>query len=235
MSWSGRVTERAGLVRRLGAIFFELADAPPSPAGRAAAEAAEVAAPPPRNAAVVGAAGAVVPVAAAVAGELRARHRAAAALLCVWRPGGVESIDDDRTPAARSPAGATTPGASRLAARLVAHELPATACGRLAWLLMDTAPGLAADQARRCLDMLAEPVVIALAGPRPAAFEPLLAELELAVAVLPASADESLRALALAGLPTPARHLASPLAPGPARWSALTGLARFRSLPAAPP
>src|SRR5215218_3445437 len=111
MSRSGHVTERAGFVRRLGAIFFEPADAPPTPAGRPAADAPELAAPPARNAVVVGAAGAVVPVAAAVAGELRARHRAAAALLCVWRPGGVETLDDDRTSAARSPAGATTPGA----------------------------------------------------------------------------------------------------------------------------
>lgn len=231
------MTERAGLLRRLGGIFFELADpspatsddhhvAPPAPASGAAAI------PPPRHAVVVGAAGAVVPLAAAAAGELRARHRAGAALLCVWRPAGVESPDDERTPAARSPAGATTPGAARLAARLVAHELAATACGRLAWLLLDPAPTVAAEQARRCLAIVADPVVLALAGPRPAAFEPLLAELDLAIAVLPAGADESLRALAIAGLPTPARHLLSPLAPGPARWSALAGLARLRSLPA---
>jgi hypothetical protein len=220
------------LLRRLGGIFFELADPPPAPAERPAAALPEAAvAAPPRHAVVVGAPGAVVPVAAAAAGELRARHRAGAALLCVWRPAGAESPDDERTPAARSPAGATTPGAGRLAARLVAHDLAATACGRLALLLLDPAPAAAVEQVRRGLAMVNDPVVLALAGPRPAAFEPLLAELDLAIAVLPAGADDSLRALALTGLPTPARHLAAPLAPGPARWSALAGLARLRSLP----
>ena len=228
------MNDRAGLLRRLGGIFFELADPPPAPAERpVVAKPEAVAAPPPRHAVVVGAAGAVVPVAAAVAGELRARQRAGASLLCVWRPAGAESPDDERTPAARSPAGATTPGAGRLAARLEAHELAATACGRLAWLLLDPAPAAAAEQAGRCLASVTEPVVLALAGPRPPAFEPLLAALDLAIAVLPAGADDSLRVLALAGLPTPARHLAAPLAPGPARWSALAGLARLRSLPAA--
>ena len=184
------------------------------------------------RAVVLGAPAAAVPVAAACAGELRARDRAAAAVLCVWRPGTVEPRSDGPPPDSGPPAGATTPGARRLAARLVAQALEATACGRLAWLALESDPAAALDQARRCVRTAAAPVVLAVAGPRPASFEPVLADLDLAIAVLPADADPALRALALGSLAARDRVIVPPLAPGPPRWAAMAGLARLRALPA---
>jgi hypothetical protein len=217
----------SGLLGRAAAIFFEAAESPPPapappPAGAATVEAA-----------VLGAPAVVVPVAAACAGELRARARAAAALICVWRPAGAPAPPLDPEPgepAARSPAGATTPGARRLAARLAAHRLPATACGRLAWLALDPEPTAAAAQFRRAGAVGAGPVVLAVAGPRPQELEPVLAEADLCVAVLPAEIDPALRGLAVARLPGRAQAVVAPLPPGPPRWAAMAGLARLRSL-----
>jgi hypothetical protein len=188
----------------------------------------------PECAAVLGAPAAVVPVAAACAGELRARAKAAAALLCIWRPAKPPSraaAADPAVPSAESPAGATTPGARRLAARLGAHDLPATACGRLAWLALEHDPTAAADQLRRCLGVAGAPVVLAVAGARPPAFEPLLAELDLAIAVLPTDVEPALRELALVTLHARERAVLPPLPPGPPRWAAMAGLARLRSVP----
>jgi len=215
------------LIRRLGAFLLEPAEpSVPPPAGPPPAS------PPvrPLRAAVLGGPAHVPPVAAACAGELRARAGSGSALVCLWRPGG-EALRDDEDPA--SPAGATTPAARRVAAALEAEGLRATACGRLAWLALPDDPPEAAPVLRRGLAVAAVPVVIAVAGPRPAAFEPVLATADLALAVLPADAEEPLRALALASLPG-AGHLVAPLPPGPSRWAALAGLTRLRSLPEAP-
>jgi hypothetical protein len=226
-----------GLLNRVGALFLETTPAPQPPL-----PAAPQGGPPPAGAGVVGAPASVVAVAAACAGELRARSRAAAALLCVWRPGAAAQQDADTdsddgapAPAAASPAGATTRGAGRLAARLVAHELPATACGRLAWLRLAPAPAAAATEFRRCQALAGAPIVLAVAGARPAELEPLLAELDLCIAVLPAAIEPALRELALATLPARANAIVPPLPAGPPRWAALAGLARMRSLPGARP
>jgi hypothetical protein len=224
----------SGLLGRAAAIFFEAAEAPAREAAAPPSAAGAVAA----DAAVVGPAAAVVPVAAACAGELRARARAAAALICIWRPAGAPTpavAPDPEEPAARSPAGATTPGAKRLAARPAAHDLAATACGRLAWLALDAVPAVAAGQFHRCRSIAGVPIVLAVAGPRPAELEPLLAELDLCVAVLPADVDPALRALALARLPARSHATVAPLPPGPPRWAAMAGLARLRSLSEVPP
>jgi hypothetical protein len=217
-----------GFLGRVGAFFVE-------PAARAAEPApAPAAVATPLAAAVLGAPAAVVAVAAACAGELRARHRANAALVCIWRPAGQPPAVDEpegAEPPARSPAGATTPGARRLAHRLAARELPATACGRLAWLSLDCDPEAAAAQIRRGLGLAGTPLVLAVAGPRPEAFEPLLETLDLAIAVLSPDEDPSLRALAAAALPARHRAILPPLAPGPPRWAAMAGLARLRALP----
>jgi hypothetical protein len=162
-----------------------------------------------------------VPAAAACAGELRAQARAAAAVLCVW--GGGEP-----------PAGATTPAVRRLAGRLAAHGLSSTASGRLAWVALDPSPADAATQLLRARALADAPIVLAIAGPRPAEFEPLLADAELALVVLPAEAEEPLRSLALATLPSRASLAVPPLPPGPPRWAAMAGLARMRSLRAVP-
>jgi hypothetical protein len=187
------------------------------------------------SAGVLGAPAVVAPVAAACAGELRARARASAALLCVWRPGAPAVGPESAVPAAQSPAGATTPGARRLAARLVAHGLSATACGRLAWLALEHDPAAAAVQVQRCVGIGGGPLVLAVAGARPPAFEPLLAELELAIAVLPADIDPALRELAVASLRSRERAVLPPLPPGPPRWAAMAGLARLRTLPRGTP
>ena len=72
--------------------------------------------------------------------------------------------------------------------------------------------------------------MIAVAGPRDAAFEPLIAEVELVLAVLPAGADPALRELVSAGLPSRAGAIVAPLRSGPPRWAAMAGLGRLRSL-----
>jgi hypothetical protein len=218
------------LLGRAASLFFEAAESPqqapspPPPAADAAAAAA----------AVLGAPAFVVPVAAACAGELRARARAGAALICIWRPAGAPAppLDPEpEEPAARSPAGATTPGARRLAGRLSAHQLPATACGRLAWLPLDHDAAEAARQFRRARSVAGGPAVLAVAGPRPGALEPVLAEVDVCVAVLASDIDPALRELAIARLPTGGRAVVAPLPPGPPRWAAMAGLARLRSLP----
>ena len=158
--------------------------------------------------------------------------RAPAALLAVWRPPRIPAPEPELPPA-QSPAGATTPGASRLAARLVAHDLAATACGRLAWLLLEPDPTTAAEQFGRCRALAGAPLVLAVAGPRPPEFEPLLADLDLCVAVLAADADGRLHELAVASLPARENVVLPPLPVGPPRWAAMAGLARLRSLPEA--
>ncbi len=184
---------------------------------------------------MLGAPAVVVPVAAACAGELRARAQAPAALVCVWRPAAPAAEPASPVPAAQSPAGATTPGARRLAARLADQGLRASACGRLAWLTLEHAPAAAAAQTERCRVLAGAPIVLAVAGARPAAFEPLLADLDLAIAVLAAGVDPALRELALVTLPARQRLVVPPLPPGPPRWAAMAGLARLRSLPRAAP
>ena len=221
----------SGFLGRVGSFFLEAAETPaqwpdpPAPAPDAA----------PLRAAVLGAPASVVPVAAACAGELRARSKAAAALICIWRPADVAAPPalgpEPEAPAARSPAGATTPGARRLAARLAACELGATACGRLAWLALERDPTAAARQFRRCCAMAGAPLVLAVAGARPEPFEPLLADADLCVAVLPADIEPALRELAVARLPARGHAVMPPLPPGPPRWAAMAGLARLRSLP----
>jgi hypothetical protein len=118
----------------------------------------------------------------------------------------------------------------RLAARHVAHGGEATACGRLVWLRLDPDADAAATQGSRVLAGGAEPAVLAAAGSRPAAFEPLLQEADLAIAVLPADVEDALRTLALTTLPAHAALILPPLPPGPPRWAAMAGLARLRSL-----
>ena len=174
------------------------------------------------RAAVVGASHrAVAPLTAAVAGELRLRAHAPAAVVALWRPGAP----------ARTAAGASTPAARRLAERLATDDQRVTACGRLAWIALPGDPAEAARCARAVSGRAGVPVAIGICGPRPRAFEPLLAEQDAAVAVLPADADAALRTLAFAALPAACRAIHAPLPPGPPRWAAMAGLGRLRSLP----
>jgi hypothetical protein len=130
------------------------------------------------------------PLAAALALTLRAAVRARAALVAVWRAEGCG--DGPRA------AGAATPAASRLAARLTRRGLPAVARGRLAWLDLPTDPAATASGLRRAEAAFDGPLVTALAGPRPDPLEDLIEEHDLAlVAAVP---DTPLARAALAGL-----------------------------------
>jgi hypothetical protein len=188
----------------------------------------------PACAAVVGAgARAVLPVAAATAGELRVRADSAAAIVAVWSAPGSGGAGTGAQGAARTPSGAATPAARRLAAGVADHGGVTTACGRLAWVGLPVDADAAAHVVRRLEAQADVPVTLAVCGPRPAPLEPVLADRDVALAVLPVDADRDLRALALAGLPCRATAVQAPLPPGPPRWAALVGLARLRSLPEA--
>ena len=163
----------------------------------------------------------------------RAR-RATAALLCIWRPAAPQHIAPGAEPAP-SPAGATTPGARRLAARLVAHDLLGDGM-RPARLAVARARrrAAAADQVRRCLRIAGVPVVLAVAGPRPPAFEPLLAELDLAVAVLAAGhrrrRSASWRSRRFRPASAPSSRRSRPARRAGRRWPALPASARSREV-----
>jgi hypothetical protein len=168
--------------------------------------------------------------AAACAGEVRARSHAPAALLCFWRR---EPVTSREALAPRTPAGVSTRAARRLAVALAAHELHATSSGRLAWLKLDPSPDVAAREVGRALAAIDLPVILGIAGPRPPAFEPLLTNVALALAVLPAETDAGLHVLTAAMLPGRENAILPPLQPGPARWAAKAGFGRLRSLPEA--
>jgi hypothetical protein len=162
-------------------------------------------------------------LAASLAGSLRAREKAAAAVFCLWAP----------TPLARWPTAWTSAGARRLAARLAARELEVRAAGRLAWVSLPPEPAEAARVLGPLLGWLDVPIVTALVGPRAAEFDALVAEHDLVVAVRPAaggfvsaSGAEALAALALAGVGR-AAVACDPVVPGPARWRARAGLGRL--------
>jgi hypothetical protein len=168
-------------VRHRAAGFFL---APP------AAERAESASlPPAARAVVLGAVKDARPLAAAVALSLRAAIRAPAALVAVWDPESEES---------RVRHDAATRAASRLAARLTAHDLPATARGRLAWLELPADPAPATVAVRRASAIVDGPLVTALTGARPAEHDGLVAEHDLAIVA--ADPDSPLARAALAAL-----------------------------------
>jgi hypothetical protein len=202
----------SGLLERAASVFVEPR---PGPAPPPPVEA------PPRfasRALVLGAAADAVPLAAALAGGLRERERAAGALLVVW----------PTTEPSRPALG--TPAAARLVAGLQARGLEAVARGRLAWLGLAHADlGLA----RRALAAVDVPAVIAITGPRSAATDELLAEQDHIVLVVPTEADQRLTDLARTGLAeydVPLTIRGPLTAPG-ARTTALAGWGRLR-LPA---
>jgi hypothetical protein len=170
--------------------------------------------PPAVRAVVLGTAADATPLAATLALSLRAAAHAPA-LVAVWEPGA----GDARGRAAASRA------ASRLAARLSAHDLAATARGRLAWLALPAEPAAAAAAVRRASAIVEGPLVTALTGARPPGVEDLVAEHDIAfVAVAPGSplARAALAGLAGRGV---AATACAPLGRGILRRLALAGLA----------
>jgi hypothetical protein len=195
----------SGRLERMAAFFIA-----PAEVG-ASAEAAAV--PPAARAVVVGAGGDVVPLAAAVALALRP-------------PGVVAVWGADRVPAAA----VATRAAARLAARLVARDLPAAARGRLAWLRLPDDPAAAAAAVRRASALVDGPLVTALAGARPPALEDLIPEHDLAVVA--AEPDTALARAALARLTTQGvdARACRPLRRGLPRAVALAGLAAAKEI-----
>jgi len=172
----------------------------------------------PSRGAVLGAAGEAVPVAARLACMLRAREGFPAAVVATWTPGS-------RGPAPRGPG---SPAAARVAARLSARGLGATAHGRLAWLPLDDHVVAASMTARKVAAALDVPFVVALSGARCDLVESLLDEQDV-VLVVAGDSHGALARLAVAGC---SRHAAA-CAPvhGMQRLLALAGIARRRWTP----
>jgi hypothetical protein len=163
-----------GLLARTAGLFVA-----PGPARAAAAPS-----PFPPRALVIGGRDEAPALGAAVAGELRARRGAPAALLTIW------SQD-----AARAGSLAAAPGARALASRLVRRDIEAAARGRLAWTAVGGEPREALGAALRAAAAVDVPAVLAIAGPRPSALDELLGEFDLIVI---AESDEDSGAAALA-------------------------------------
>jgi hypothetical protein len=172
------------------------------------------------RAVVLGTADDAPPVAAALAGALRAATRAPAAVTAVWSPASPDH--HDAAPLA-------FPASRRLAARLSARALEASARGRLAWVALPSLPGDAAMAARR-VAVIDAPVVAALGGPRTPALDGLMPEQDLIVVVAPDPTGPLARS-ALAGLHRESAVLVAcrPL-PRPARVIALAGMGGTRLL-----
>lgn len=172
---------------------------------------------------VLGPSSAVAPVGAALANELRCRARARAALLIVWAPSPV-------APVAASPA---WPIARRQAERLRVVEPSAVARGRLVRLDLPREPEAAAALIPELVSGDV-PAVLVVAGPRPAAFDRVLAAARLVFLVAAADRPPAVIDLAaeeLADLAS-APSVMAPLSGTVARAVAGAGLGRLRRLPA---
>ena len=163
-----------------------------------------------------------------------ADHDRAAPGDAAWEPvAGWSAAEPAPSPRAESapasPRGSApaTRAARRLSERLAAGGLDARGRGRLAWvdLPADVAHAVAAAERAASLDV---PMTIAVAGPRPAALEPLLREPDLVV-VAATPADAPIAELAredLASGGPPVVVLEPPS--GAARRLALAGRGRLR-------
>jgi hypothetical protein len=131
------------------------------------------------------AAGAALGLAAA------AGRRAPCVLVCRWT--------GERTGASASAASRPAVGAARrLATRLASRGLVADARGRLVTVLLPPAEAEARAAAERAVAAAGEtPTVLVVAGPRPAVFDALLAELDRLVVIAPPDAPAGLEQLAV--------------------------------------
>ena len=177
--------------------------------------------PPPRTPPVVAvlAPPADAPALGAVLGlALARRERTRVAVVCVWSPAPTRALW-------RAPA---LPAAIHLAAALAARGHDARGSGRLVVVrLAAQCEEAAAEVLRASAAAGSAPVVLALAGPRAAAFDAVLAAQDLVVVALPPEADPALARLAVAGLE---RGVTCEIPPGhPARSLAAAGLALLPS------
>lgn len=143
--------------------------------------------------------GAALGMALARAGRVRT------CVVCVWSPERVRS-------GWRAP---PLPAAARLAATLSDRGHDASAAGRLVVVGLSTCSEEAASQALRvCAAAGTAPTVIALAGPRAADFDALLAMQDLVVVAVAPASDASLARLASAGLERALTCAVPPADPG---------------------
>jgi hypothetical protein len=155
---------------------------------------------------------------AALGLALARRRSAPVVAVCVWT-GGLPGGSAWRAPA--------LPAARSLAATLRARQHDARAAGRLAVVRLPPGPDEAAAQARRALAAAgAAPAVLALGGPRDAAFDALLAEQDLVVVATSSAAGPALARLAVGGLASSTARACVCDVPGthPARSLAAAGL-----------
>jgi hypothetical protein len=177
----------------------------------------------PDAVAVLAAAPDALALGAALGLALARRRRAPVVAVCVWSAGR------QSWPAWRAPA---LPAARRLAAGLAVRGHDARPAGRLAIVRLAGADDGAALAARRALAATgAAPAVLALGGPRAAAFDALLVEQDLVVVGARGDADPVLTRLAIASLDCAARAWACevPVA-HPARSLAAAGVALLPSM-----
>lgn len=149
---------------------------------------------------------------------LARREHAPVAVVCVW------SVAPGR-PLWRAPA---LPATARLATALRTRGHDARGSGRLVIVRLAAQSEQAAAEARRATAAAgAAPTVLALAGPRAAAFDALLGEQDLVVVAVATGSDPALARLAVAGLE---RAIACEVSPAhPARSLAGAGVALLPS------
>lgn len=172
----------------------------------------------PASAAVLARARDAPALGAALALALAQRERARAGVVCVW------SAVPAR-PLWRAPA---LPGAARLSSALVARGHVASGSGRLVIVrLAGQCEEAAAEALRVAAAAGTSPMVLALGGPRAAAFDALLTEQDLVVVALAPGADPALARLAISGLECAVACEVSPARP--ARSLAAAGVALLPS------
>lgn len=130
------------------------------------------------------------PVAGVALGlTVAAAHRAPCAVVCQWT--GAEVAEQPRS-------GLASGAARRLAQRLAGRGLTAGACGRVVTVALPASGTDARATAARALAAAGDvPLIITVAGPRPPAFDPLLAGLDRLIVVPPSGAALGLDRLAI--------------------------------------
>jgi hypothetical protein len=118
-----------------------------------------------------------------------AARRAPCAVVCRWT--GIESVESPRS-------GLACGAARRLAERLAARGLAAGACGRVVTVALPACEIEARAATERVLAAAGDlPLVLAIAGARSPAFDPLLANLDRLIVVPPSGAPVGLERLAI--------------------------------------
>lgn len=176
----------------------------------------------PAGVAVLAAPADALALGAALGLALARVHRAPVVVVCVWSA-GTAVAGGWRAPASRA--------GRRLAVALAARGHAARAAGRLVVVTLDGDAADAAAQARRALAAAGgAPAVVAIGGPRRAAFDGLLADQDLVVVGQRSGADPLLARLVVAGLGAGVRACACEIpAANPARTLAGAGLALLPS------